>query len=123
MKFYVCERCGNLIEYVKDAGIPVMCCGSKMQELVPGTSDGAAEKHIPAVSVEGNRVNVQIGSVQHPMTKEHHIEWILIETKNGCQKVNLTPEKEPRAEFILTEGDSFVAAYEYCNLHGLWKAE
>ena len=123
MKFYVCETCGNIIEYVKESGVPVMCCGSKMKELVPGTSDGAAEKHIPAVTVEGNCVHVQIGSVEHPMTKEHHIEWIVIETEKGCQKVKLTPEQEPKAEFLLAEGDKLLATYEYCNLHGLWKAE
>lgn len=123
MIFYFCKHCGNIIEYVKDTGVPVMCCGEQMQELVPGTSDGAAEKHIPAVKAEGNNIFVQIGSVEHPMTKEHHIEWILIETKKGCQKVKLTPEQKPEAEFVLTEGDELLAVYEYCNLHGLWKTE
>ena len=123
MKFYVCERCGNIIEYVKDKGVPVMCCGSKMQEIVPGTSDGAAEKHIPVVRTEGNRVFVQIGSVEHPMTEEHHIEWIVIETKQGCQKKKLSAGEEPKAEFLLPEGDVLIAAYEYCNLHGLWKTK
>lgn len=123
MKFYVCEKCGNIIEFVKDKGIPVMCCGSKMQELVPGTSDGATEKHVPSVKAEGNRVLVQIGSVEHPMTEEHHIEWILVETEKGCQKVNLKAGDAPKAEFLLSEDDSFVAAYEYCNLHGLWRTE
>ena len=123
MIFYFCKHCGNIIEYVKDTGVPVMCCGEQMQELVPGTSDGAAEKHIPAVKAEGNNIFVQIGSVEHPMTKEHHIEWILIETKKGCQKVKPTPEQKPEAEFVLTEGDELLAVYEYCNLHGLWKTE
>ena len=123
MKFYRCGHCGNIVEYVKQTGSKVVCCGEEMKELIPGTSDGAAEKHVPAVKVEGNRILVQIGSVEHPMTKEHHIEWILAETKRGCQKVKLTPEDKPEAEFLLTENDAFVAAYEYCNLHGLWKAE
>ena len=122
-RFLKCEHCGNIVAVVKVSGVPVMCCGEKMQELVPGTSDGVAEKHIPAVKTEGDRVFVQIGSVEHPMTKEHHIEWILIETKKGCQKVKLTPEQKPEAEFVLTEGDELLASYEYCNLHGLWKAE
>ncbi|MBP3610313.1 MAG: desulfoferrodoxin [Lachnospiraceae bacterium] len=123
MKFYVCGQCGNIIEYVKESGVPVMCCGSKMKELVPGTSDGAAEKHVPAVTVEQNRVLVQIGSVEHPMTEEHHIEWIVMETEKGCQKVKLTPEDQPKAEFLLTEGDKLRNVYEYCNLHGLWKKD
>lgn len=123
MKFYVCEHCGNIIEYVKDAGVPVVCCGQKMTELVPGTSDGAQEKHVPVVTVDGNKVTVSVGSVEHPMTEAHYIQWIVIETKKGSQKVELNYTDAPKAEFLLAEGDAFVAAYEYCNLHGLWKAE
>ena len=122
MKFYICEHCGNIIEYVKESGVPVMCCGQKMTELVPGTSDGAHEKHVPVVTVDGDKVTVEVGSVEHPMVEEHYIQWILIETKHGSQKVNLAPNMKPRAEFILADGDEFVAAYEYCNLHGLWMA-
>ena len=121
MKFYVCKHCGNIVEYVKESGVAVVCCGSQMQELLPGSSDGAVEKHVPVVATDANHVKVQVGSVEHPMTKEHHIEWILMETKKGCQKVKLTPKEEPKAEFLLTEGDAPVAVYEYCNLHGLYK--
>lgn len=122
MKFYVCEHCGNIITYVKEAGVPVMCCGQKMSELVPGTSDGAAEKHVPVITKDGQKVTVAVGSVEHPMLDAHYIEWIILETKKGMQKVNLQPGEAPKAEFILTDGDEVVAAYEYCNLHGLWKA-
>ena len=94
-----------------------------MKEVVANTIDASQEKHVPVVKAEGDRVFVQIGSVEHPMTKEHHIEWILIETEKGCQKVKLTPEAEPKAEFVLTEDDKLVATYEYCNLHGLWEAK
>lgn len=121
MKYYVCEHCGNIIEYAKETGVPVMCCGQKMTELVPGSTDGAVEKHVPVVNIDGNKVLVEIGSVPHPMVEAHYIEWIVIETKRGSQKVKLNPEEAPKAEFILAEGDEFVAAYEYCNLHGLWK--
>ena len=122
MKFYVCEHCGNIMEYVKESGVPVMCCGSKMKEMVPGTSDGAAEKHIPAVKVEGNRVCVQIGSVEHPMTEEHHIVWVYLQTDRGGQRKCLEVGKEPVVTFALTD-EKPVAAYAYCNLHGLWKAD
>ncbi|MBE5950403.1 MAG: desulfoferrodoxin [Lachnospiraceae bacterium] len=121
MKYYVCERCGNIIEYVNDTGIPVMCCGQKMIELVPGTSDGAHEKHIPVVTIEGDKVTVDIGSVEHPMVKEHYIQWIAIETTRGSQRVKLAHTDKPHAEFRLAQGEEFVSAYEYCNLHGLWK--
>ncbi len=123
MKYFSCKTCGNVIEFAKESGIPVVCCGQTMTELVPGTSDGAAEKHVPAVTVDGNKVTVQIGAVEHPMTEAHYIEWIVVETEKGSQKVKLTPADRPIAEFLLTEDDAFVAAYEYCNLHGLWKAE
>ena len=123
MKFYVCEHCGNIIEYVKETGVPVMCCGQKMVELVPGTSDGAFEKHVPVVNVEGNTVTVKVGSVEHPMVEAHYIQWIILETNKGSHKVNLECTDKPEAIFKLTDGEEFVAAYEYCNLHGLWKSE
>lgn len=121
MKFYVCEHCGNIIEFVKESGVPVMCCGQKMTELVPGTSDGAHEKHVPVVKVDGDKVTVEVGAVEHPMVEAHYIQWIAIETTKGSQRVKLEYTDKPRAEFKLAEGETFVAAYEYCNLHGLWK--
>ena len=123
MKFYVCNHCGNIVQYVKNKGVPVVCCGEKMSELIPGTSDGAAEKHVPEVKVDGNKVTVTVGSVAHPMQDVHYIEWVILETEKGYQKVDLKPDQPPVAEFIVPEGDKPIAAYEYCNLHGLWKAE
>lgn len=122
-RFFKCAHCGNIIAFVEDKGVPVMCCGEKMQEIIPGTSDGAVEKHVPVVKVEGNNVFVTVGEVEHPMTEPHYIEWISIETKEGNQRKELTPADAPKAQFALTDGDEFVAAYAYCNLHGLWKAE
>lgn len=122
MKFYICQHCGNIIAFVKDKGVPVMCCGQKMTELVPGSVDASNEKHVPVVSVSGNEVTVRVGSVEHPMAEEHFIEWIALETDNGNQRVTLAPGQKPEAKFLLTEGNSVVAAYAYCNLHGLWKA-
>ena len=123
MKFYVCAHCGNIITFVKDSGVPVMCCGEKMQEIIPGTVDAAVEKHLPIVSVEGSQVTVQVGSVEHPMLPEHFIEWIVLETSTGSQMKALTPGEKPQAVFALADGEKAVAAYAYCNLHGLWKTE
>ena len=123
MKIYKCEHCGNMISFVKDAGVPVMCCGQKMVEMIPGTSDGAVEKHVPVIIQEGQKVIVEVGSVEHPMADVHHIEWIILQTEKGVQRRNLLPGEAPRAEFILAEDDKVVAAYEYCNIHGFWKAE
>lgn len=121
MQYYGCEQCGNIIEYVKKSGVPVMCCGKKMTELVPGTSDGAQEKHVPVVTVDGDKVTVEVGAVEHPMVEEHYIEWIAIETTRGSQRVKLDYTDKPRAEFKLANGEELMAAYEYCNLHGLWE--
>ena len=123
MKFYVCSVCGNLVGMVKESGAPMTCCGQKMTELVPGTSDGAVEKHVPVFTVDGNKVTVTVGSVEHPMAPEHFIEWIALETAKGAQRKVLEPGSKPSAEFLLTDDDSVVAVYAYCNLHGLWKAE
>lgn len=123
MRFFICEKCGNMVEMIKESAVPMMCCGQKMTELVPGTSDGASEKHVPVYSVEGNKVIVEVGSVEHPMVEAHYIEWVAIETTNGAQRRILTPDMAPKAEFVLADGEEVVAVYAYCNLHGLWKAE
>lgn len=122
MKFFVCEHCGNIVTFLKNTGVPVMCCGQKMTELVPGTVDAAVEKHVPAVEVKGGAVHVQVGAVEHPMLPEHFIQWIAVETDQGSQIKYLQPGQPPKASFALTEGETVVAVYEYCNLHGLWKA-
>ena len=121
-KFYICAHCGNIIAYVKNSGVPVMCCGEKMQEIVPGTVDASLEKHVPVYTVEGNKVLVKVGAVTHPMQEEHYIQWISLQTKQGNQRKVLKPTDAPEACFCLCDGDEVEAVYEYCNLHGLWKA-
>ena len=123
VKFYICETCKNIITKIVYSKVPVVCCGKPMKELVPGAVDGALEKHVPAVTIEGNTVKVQIGEVIHPMLPEHYIQFIALETKNGVQIKNLKAGDEPKAEFVLADGDEAVAVYEYCNLHGLWVKE
>ena len=121
-RFFICEHCGNIIAMVKDKGVPVFCCGQKMTELVAGTVEASAEKHIPVYKVEGNKVHVTVGSVEHPMLEAHFIEWISLETKQGNQRKVLEPGRRPEACFAMCEGDEVVAVYAYCDLHGLWKA-
>ena len=121
-KFYICERCGNIIAKVKDTGVPVMGCGQAMKEIVPGTSDASLEKHVPVYEVVDNIVKVKVGSIEHPMTKEHYIEWISLQTKNGNQRKTLSPEDKPEASFAIIEGDEVESVFAYCNLHSLWKA-
>ena len=121
-KFFICEHCGNIVAMVKASGVPVVCCGQPMKELVPGTTDAAAEKHVPAYSVEGNVVKVKVGEVAHPMIPEHFIEWVSLQTKQGNQRKVLVPESAPEASFLIDADDEVEAVYAYCNLHGLWKA-
>lgn len=121
-KFFICPHCGNIIAMVKDSGVPVICCGQKMEEIVPGTVEASHEKHIPVYSVNGNIVTVKVGSVDHPMLPEHHIEWVSLQTKAGNQRKLLAPGRAPEVCFCICDGDEVEAVYAYCNLHGLWKA-
>ena len=121
-KFYKCKHCGQIVAIVKKTGVPVVCCGERMEELVPGTVDASLEKHVPVYRVENNVVYVNIGAIEHPMIQEHYIEWVSIQTKQGNQRKILTPNSKPVVSFAISEGDEVEAVYAYCNLHGLWKA-
>lgn len=121
-KFYICEHCGKIVAIVKESGVPIMCCGQKMTQIVPGTTDAAAEKHIPVYSVKNNTVYVTVGEVEHPMQPEHYIEWISIQTKSGNQRKALKPGDKPQICFAVCDGDEVEAVYAYCNLHSLWKS-
>lgn len=118
-KFYICRHCGNLIGMIHDSGVPMVCCGEKMQPLVPNTVDASGEKHLPVVSIDGDKVVVKVGSVPHPMMPEHFIQWVYLQTENGGQRKVFKPGDEPTVSFTL-DNDKAVAVYEYCNLHGLW---
>ena len=120
MKFYICEHCGNIITKLSSTGVPIKCCGQDMVELKAGVKEASLEKHVPVVTVEGNLVKVSVGSVAHPMTEEHYIPWVALETEQGNQRKTLKPGEKPEVTFAITEGDKVIAAYEYCNLHGLW---
>lgn len=120
--FYRCGGCGNFVMFLGDkTACTPRCCGEPMTQLVPNTTDAATEKHVPVVTVEGNKVSVQVGSVIHPMTEKHYIQFTCLETEKGVQVRYLTPDDEPKAEFLVAEGDKTVSVYEYCNLHGLWE--
>jgi superoxide reductase len=121
-KFYVCETCGNLVGMINESGVNMVCCGKKMTQIVPGTVEASKEKHIPVATVEGDTVKVNIGSVDHPMTEEHLIEWVYLQTCRGGQRKCLKAGDAPTVTFALCD-EKPVAVYAYCNLHGLWKVE
>lgn len=132
LTFYQCNTCGNRIEMIEDSGVTPTCCGDDMEELIPGTSDGAKEKHIP-IFIESTVIpspleeklctkviTVQVGETPHPMMKAHYIEWILVHTNRGVYRKSLDPSLPPEADFCLKKDETVLAIYAYCNLHGLW---
>ncbi|MGE4453421.1 MAG: desulfoferrodoxin family protein [Sphaerochaeta sp.] len=120
--FYICKHCGNIAAKVVDRGPKLSCCGEEMIPLKANTVDAAQEKHVPVVTVEGNTLSVNVGSVDHPMTQEHHIEFIYVQTEKGGLRKALPVDGKPKATFAIDD-DKVIAVYEYCNLHGLWKVD
>ena len=121
-KFFLCNICGNLPGLINNSGVPMVCCGQKMTELVPNTVEASTEKHLPVVKVSGDKLTVKVGSVPHPMTAEHYIPFVYVQTKHGGQRKALKPNDQPELNFAFTN-DTPIAVYAYCNLHGLWKTE
>lgn len=121
-KFYRCPHCGNIVEMVQDAGVNPVCCGQKMELLAPNTVEASNEKHIPVVTVDQDKVQVKVGSAEHPMVENHFIQWIQLNTDKGSQRIYLKPGQAPEVLFYLG-GQKPKAVYSYCNLHGLWKTE
>ncbi len=122
LTFLKCAGCGKIVAVIKGSACPTKCCGEPMEEMIPGMTEGAGEKHIPDCTLDGSRLHVQVGSVIHPMLDEHHIEWIAVQSKKGFQIKDLKAGEAPVADFILTDDDEVEAVYENCNLHGYWKA-
>ena len=120
--FYICRHSGNLIYTVHNAGVPMLCCGEKMQKLVSNSVEASGEKHLPVAVQEGDTLRVTVGAVEHPMQEVHFIQWIFVETEHGGQIRYLNPGEAPQADFALG-GEKPVAVYAYCNLHGLWAVE
>ncbi len=121
-QFYICTHCGKIIAIVKDSKVPVICCGEIMQAIIPGQTDASAEKHVPVIEVNGGKVRVFVGSVAHPMTEEHYIEWISLQTTKGNQRKLLKPGDKPEVSFAICEDEQVKAAFAFCNLHSLWQA-
>ena len=123
MRFYKCKHCGKIIAMVNERAVPTICCGEAMEEMIPNTSDGAFEKHVPVYEVEGNIVHVTVGEVEHPMLDNHYIEWIVLETNKGNQRKKLKPGEAPVADFALLPGEEVIRVLEHCNLHGLYASK
>lgn len=122
VSFYRCASCGNIVTYVSSKKCTVSCCGTPMAELVAGSTDAATEKHVPVVTREGSTLVAKVGEVAHPMLEAHSIQWVAVATDAATQIAYLRPGEAPEATFCVPEGQA-ATVYEYCNLHGLWKAE
>lgn len=122
-KFLICKTCGNLIEMIIDSGVTPKCCNNEMVELIANTTEAATEKHIPVIEINEDIATVIIGETLHPMTEEHFIPWIYLETNKGIRRKNLKPGDEPKCEFKLLKDEKVTSAYACCNLHSLWKKE
>ena len=124
IKFYKCMHCGNIVMFLNASGVIPNCCGDPMTEMVPNGKDGAGEKHVPVVLVNDKRVIVTIGQTAHPMTSDHHIDWIALETNKGLHITYPSlMDGKAEAEYTLANGERVIAAYEHCNIHGLWIKE
>lgn len=121
-KFFRCKHCGNFIGLINNAGVPMICCGEEMEEVVPNTVEASQEKHIPFITFDGSIMNVQIGSVLHPSTEEHYIDFIYVQTEHGGQRKSIKPGDTPVAEFLFID-DKPIEVFAYCNIHGLWSAK
>jgi superoxide reductase len=120
-KFYRCSICGNIVGLINDGGGELVCCGQPMNLLLANTSDGAKEKHVPVGIRQGDFLHVTVGSIAHPMMESHYIQWICVAQSGRTQRAALQPGESPEADFAIMDGP--VTIYDYCNLHGLWKAD
>jgi len=121
-KFFICNHCGNMAGLIDNKGVPIVCCGEKMTELVPNIVEASVEKHLPAVTILGDSIEIQVGSVPHPMEEKHHIAFVYVETEGGGQRKRMGIGNEPKLTFRFAD-DKPIAVYAYCNIHGLWKTE
>lgn len=122
LKFYRCKHCGKIIALVNESKVPTICCDEAMEEIKAGSVDASVEKHVPVVAFEEGKVVVNVGSVTHPMSPEHYIMWIALQTNKGNYIKYLEPTDEPKRCFKICDCEEVKAVYAYCNLHGLWKA-
>lgn len=122
LKFYQCKKCGQIITKVEGKDTDIICCGETMEEMIPNEVDAAIEKHVPIYVRIGNEIRVNVGAEDHPMTKEHYIKWIYVQTTQGAYFKCFRPDDRPRADFMISSKETLTSVYALCNIHGLWKA-
>lgn len=125
MKHYTCRYCGNLVAMVNDTGRNIGCCGKDMTEVTPKATDPRTEKHAPGIAREGNEVRITVGPAdnRHPMKEDHAIGWVCLVTNEGSHRKTLIPDGKAEAHFPLSKGEEPIAAFAYCNVHGVFVTE
>ncbi len=121
LQIYKCEVCGNIVEMLHGGKGELICCGEPMKLYEENTVDAAVEKHVPVFEKDGEKIDVKVGSVTHPMEDAHYIEWIEIISNDKAYRQFLKPGQKAEARFLVESSDDMTVR-EYCNLHGLWKA-
>lgn len=121
IRFFRCKNCGNVVVKVVDSGMPLSCCGMVMEELTPASTDGVLEKHVPVFEVKENEICVNVGEIDHPMTEDHAICFVVVETDKNVYYHSLCPGDAPKVCFKLQKCEKVMNVYEYCNLHGLYR--
>lgn len=122
MKIFKCNVCGNIVELVHEGGGELVCCGKPMEEKLSKTTEEGNEKHLPVTEIYENEIKIKVGSIEHPMTEAHYIEWIMIKYNNRKEVIKLSPNEKPFVTFKMEEDFNILEIYEYCNVHGLWKS-
>lgn len=120
---FKCKHCGNVAIKIVDKNVPLYCCGQEMEVLNINTTDGAVEKHMPVVEVSGDKILVKVGEIAHPMTEEHYISHIILETDQGFSLKALMPNVKPEVTFVIGQAEKPLKVLSLCNLHGLWGKE
>jgi len=121
--FYRCSVCGNIVMKILDGDQPLSCCGQAMQKLIPNRANASEDSHVPVVAYVGRNLSVSIGVIPHPMTQDHYIQWVFMESSRGGQLCYMEPNKAPETNFILENGVVPYCVYAYCSQHMLWKHE
>ena len=118
---YRCKVCGNVIEVIH-AGVGILfCCNQSMMLMTEKKEDLGNEKHVSIIEKSDSGFNIRVGSVEHPMNKEHFIEWIELITENEVYRKYLKPGQKPEARFNIVANE--VRARIFCNIHGLWSSK
>lgn len=122
VNFYTCVNCGNIAVKIVDSGVDLVCCGKPMVKVIANSVEASEDKHLPVVTIEGDVIDVNIGTIDHPMEEDHYITFIYLQTKNGGQRKALSPGDAPHVSFRVVD-DEAIAVFAHCNTHGIWKTE